>query len=50
MEETRSVRQIIEQLCEEICDKHCKYKDTCDENCECDYIRENGRCFLDVLN
>lgn len=42
--------QIIQETAEEICDKFCKYRDTCDENAECDYMRENnGACPLDKL-
>lgn len=30
-----NVKKIIEETCENICDNFCKYRDTCDENCEC---------------
>lgn len=42
----RNICQQIEDVCGIICDDMCKYKDTCDENCECDYIREHGDCPL----
>ena len=44
-----SVNKIIEAVCEDICDNFCKYRDTCDDNCECQYIRENNMCPLDKL-
>lgn len=44
-----NVTKIIEQVAEEICDKLCRYNETCDDNCECDYMREKGDCPLDRL-
>lgn len=45
-----SVTQIIEEVCEEVCDSLCKYRETADDNCECDYMREKGYCPLDKLH
>lgn len=44
-----SATKIIEETCETICDNFCKYRDTCDENCECDWIRQGNKCPLDNL-
>lgn len=44
------LRQIIEETAENVCDNFCKYRDTADENGECDYMRENeGKCPLDEI-
>lgn len=43
------VTEIIEKVAEEICDNFCKYRETCDENCECDIIRQGKKCPLDKL-
>ena len=45
----KSVIDIIEEVCETVCDEVCKYRDSTDENCECDYIKKNGVCPLDEL-
>ena len=45
----KSVTKMIEEICEDICDNYCKYRDTADENCECDAIRKFGKCPLDRL-
>lgn len=34
---------------EDICNNFCKYRETADENCECDHIREGNQCPLDKL-
>lgn len=49
MDKTISVTQQIETTCETICDNFCKYRDTCDKNCECDWIRSGNVCPLDAL-
>lgn len=48
MEET--INQIMEKVREDICDNYCKYRDTADEECLCDIIRDGGKCPLDRLN
>ena len=45
----KSVIDIIEEVSEIVCDELCKYRDSTDENCECDYIKKNGVCPLDKL-
>lgn len=45
-----SVKEIIGEVCEDICDNYCKYRETADEDCLCDVIREGGNCPLDRLN
>ena len=46
----KAVTGIIEEVCEDICDNYCKYRDTADEDCMCDAIREFGKCPLDRLH
>lgn len=48
-EKSLSAVYIIEETVETICDELCKYRDTADENNECDYMREHGACPLDRL-
>lgn len=45
----KSVRDILEEVCEDICDNYCKYRDTADEECLCDAIREGIGCPLEKL-
>lgn len=45
----KSVIDIIEEVCETVCDELCKYRDSTDKNCECDYIKKNGVYPLDEL-
>lgn len=47
--EIRSITKQIEEITENICDNFCKYRDTCDENCECEWIRDSHDCPLDKL-
>lgn len=44
-----SITKQIEDFCGEICDNFCKWQETCDENCECQWIREGNKCPLDKL-
>ena len=44
-----SIRQQLEDITGEICDNFCKYRNTCDENNECDWIREGNSCPLDKI-
>lgn len=46
----KSVRQMLQEIAEDICDNYCKYRDTADEDCLCDVIRDGGECPLDRLN
>lgn len=46
----KSIREILSEVCEDICDNYCKYRETADEECLCDKIREGGNCPLDRLN
>lgn len=45
----RSTAEIIESTCENICDNFCKYRETCDENNECEWVRQGNECPLDKL-
>lgn len=49
MKEQRSVTLQIQDVCETICDHFCKYNTTCDENGECEYIRQGNNCPLDKI-
>lgn len=46
----KSIIQLIEETSEDICDNFCKYRDTCDENCECEWLRSGNNCPLDRMN
>lgn len=45
-----SLREILREVSENICDNYCKYRETVDEECLCDVIRDGGSCPLDRLN
>jgi len=36
-------------LAEDICDNYCKYRNTADEECLCELLRNGEKCPLDVL-
>lgn len=44
-----NIREIINQTVEDICDNFCKYRETCDDNAECEWIRNGHDCPLDKL-
>lgn len=44
-----SATQLIESVCQNICDNYCIYRETCDENAECEPIRSGQECPLDRL-
>ena len=44
-----NVTSLLEEVAEDICDNFCKYRDTCDDNCECEHIRKGNTCPLDRL-
>lgn len=46
----KNIKEILSEVCEDICDNYCKYRETVDEECLCDKIREGGNCPLDPLN
>lgn len=46
----KTVTDIIEEVCEDICDNYCKYRETADDDLECDAIRQFGKCPLDRLH
>ena len=39
-----SANDILREVCEDICDNYCKFRETVDEDCLCDVIREEGIC------
>lgn len=45
----KNASHILLKMAEDICDNYCKYRETADEDCICDAIREKGNCPLDVL-
>lgn len=49
MEKIKTITERLEELKENICDDFCKYRDTCDENCECQFIREGNTYPLDLV-
>ena len=44
-----SIQKIIQKVSEDICDNYCKYRETSDEDCLCDVIRNGNQCPLDRL-
>lgn len=46
----QTIQEIIQEVSEDICDNYCKYRDTTDEDCLCDVIRNGNSCPLDKLN
>lgn len=47
----KSIKEILVEVSENICDNFCKYRDTSDDDCLCDYIRDGiNSCPLDILN
>lgn len=44
-----SITQQIAEVAEDICDNFCKWRDTCDDNCECEWIRSGNDCPLDKI-
>lgn len=44
-----SVTKIVLELQETICDNFCKYRNTVDENSECEWMRKGHKCPLDRL-
>lgn len=43
------ISTIIEEVTETICDNFCKYRNTVDVNCECEWMRKGHKCPLDRL-
>ena len=43
------VTDIIEVVKSNICDNFCKWTETADDECNCQWIREGNDCPLDVL-
>ncbi len=46
----KSVTEILEEVCSDICDNYCKYRDTVDEDGNCEAMRAGIGCPLDKLN
>lgn len=46
----QTIQEIIQKVSEDICDNYCKYRETADEDCLCDVIRNGNPCPLDKLN
>lgn len=44
MSENVRVTELMEEVKEDICDNFCVYRDTVDENCLCDWIRDGEHC------
>lgn len=41
--------ELVSDVAENICDNFCKYRETCDDNFECEYIRKYNKCPFDEL-
>lgn len=48
-QQAKTISEILQEVREDICDNYCKYRDTSDEDCLCDKIRDGGNCPLDRL-
>lgn len=46
----KDLQLFLEEICGIICDDFCKYRDSADEECLCDYIRDGKECPLDRLH
>lgn len=47
---TKGIIQQLEEVTEEVCQNFCKYADTTNDECECEYMREHHKCVLDKIN
>lgn len=45
-----SISQILKKIREDICDNYCRYRDTADEEMQCDITRNGGICPLERLD
>ena len=45
-----NIGEILREVSEDICDNYCKYRETADEECLCDVIRDGESCPLDKLH
>lgn len=45
----KPVSRLLQEIAEDICNNYCKYRETADDECLCDAIRDGGRCPLDRL-
>lgn len=45
----KTLTQIIDEVCEEICSHYCEYRNTTDEDCICEKVRNENTCPLDKL-
>lgn len=50
MEQNQTIFQILQEVADDMCDNFCKYQDTTDEEGNCDWIRNGGKCPLDKIN
>ena len=41
---------LIREVANDICLTFCKYSDTTDEDCKCEWVRQGNECPLDRLN
>ena len=45
----KTISQLLREIAEDICNNYCKHRDTGDEECLCDVVRDGGECPLDRL-
>lgn len=48
-QQEKTTSEVLQEVREDICDNYCKYRDTSDEDCLCDKIRDGGSCPTDRL-
>lgn len=44
--ENKTIPEMLEDMVAIVCDRLCKYRDTVDDDCECELIRKEGNCPL----
>ncbi len=47
---TKTINQMLQEISEDICNNYCKYRNTGDEDCLCELIRDGRDCPLDKLS
>ena len=43
------ITETIEEVSKEVCEKLCKYHETIDDDCVCDYMRQGNNCPLEKI-
>lgn len=45
----KTISQLLQEITENICNNYCKHRNTSDEECLCNVVRDGGKCPLDRL-